>query len=208
MSGIARLLVSDSSDENVEGFLQRFSLFACAGTFTIACLVKQSSCQAINTMARTVSTQLAEAHLQRLDQCPNERRTAGDPNDRTRLIKSWKGALEHEQKELHRIVKGDLGATATQVKANCPKFWVLETPALGTKINNTRKKNQKRGRQGARQQVANKGGSTTLPFEIPTLVLLLLLLCFFSGRRTETRWAKGWWWNSSQDDIGQAACSE
>ena len=59
------------------------------------------------------------------------------------LIKSWKGALEHEQKELYWIVKGDFGATATQIKANYPMFQVFETPTLGTEINNTRKRIRK-----------------------------------------------------------------
>jgi len=94
-------------------------------------------------MARTIHTQLTETQKQRLDKCPNEFRTAGAAEDRTHLIKSWQGALEHEKKELFRIVKTDLGATATTVKANYPMFRVFETPLLGTEINNIRKRIRK-----------------------------------------------------------------
>jgi len=94
-------------------------------------------------MARTVSTQLTEVQMQRLDQCPAECRANGDPTDRTRLINSWKGALDHEKTELNRIVKADLGATATTIKSNYPMFRVFETPMLGTEINNNRKRIRK-----------------------------------------------------------------
>ena len=81
--------------------------------------------------------------MQRLDQCPAEYKSPGNADDRTRLINSWKGAQEHEKTELNRIVKADLGATATTIKSNFPMFRVFETPMLGTEINNCRKRIRK-----------------------------------------------------------------
>ena len=94
-------------------------------------------------MVKTVSTQLTETQLARLDQCPSEHKSPGDPNDRTHLINSWKGTLEHEKKELNRILQADLGATATTIKSNFPMFRVFKTPMLGTEINNCRKRIRK-----------------------------------------------------------------
>jgi len=89
-----------------------------------------------------VNTTLTESMLARLAKIPESFKENGEPGDPTRLVSSWKGALDEDKVELEKIVTDkDLGAafSATKIKEEYPKFRIYTTACIQNAIGNYRK---------------------------------------------------------------------